>query len=310
MTVSGPDGYSYDLHSRIKPVGERRRWKGNDRYTATTDDIEGGSDGDTYQCTVTSAGSRTRSVNLIVGSGRPTITSLEQTAPTAVRAEWSPSELSIGTGYVVRYWSHDGVDVGSLAVGVTQADIRNLTNGKSYNVTVAATLNSSDILPGSSMVFIKLGLDPPKHVEVTAKSTSLRVTWQPVDNASSYFVIFTKSQGKGRCPHTSHTLAVSVSVPVTVINITMGQGVDREKDVLRAYTEYSITVRAVNDTRGNSGKSEIISVLTMQRGAGHAPTNVNATARSSTEISSMESQALLTIPWMRVITGWMEEISY
>ena len=63
MTVSGPDGYNSDLTSNIQPVGDQR-WIGSDNYTATTIVIAGGSNGDVYQCTVTSAASNTGSVRL------------------------------------------------------------------------------------------------------------------------------------------------------------------------------------------------------------------------------------------------------
>ena len=54
MTLSGPDGYSADISSRIQPVCSRS-YLGSDMYTATTDVISGGRDGDMYQCNVTSS---------------------------------------------------------------------------------------------------------------------------------------------------------------------------------------------------------------------------------------------------------------
>ena len=61
MTVSGPRGFTADISSRIEPVGERK-WLGSAQYTATTDLISGGEDGDEYWCRV--AGYRTESVTL------------------------------------------------------------------------------------------------------------------------------------------------------------------------------------------------------------------------------------------------------
>ena len=60
MTVSGPNGYSTDISSRIQPVGTRQ-WLGSDSYTATTDIISGGRGraGEEYVCTVTSSTSNT-----------------------------------------------------------------------------------------------------------------------------------------------------------------------------------------------------------------------------------------------------------
>ena len=63
MTLSGPDGYSADISSRIQPDGDRR-YLGSDVYTATTDVISGGRDGDVYQCNVTSSTSLTGSTTL------------------------------------------------------------------------------------------------------------------------------------------------------------------------------------------------------------------------------------------------------
>ena len=63
MTVSGPRGFTADISSRIEPVGDRR-WLGSDQYTATTDFMPRGEDGDEYECNMTSSTSRTGSVIL------------------------------------------------------------------------------------------------------------------------------------------------------------------------------------------------------------------------------------------------------
>ena len=63
MTLSGPDGYSADISSRIQPDGDRR-YLGSDVYTATTDVISGGRDEDVYLCNVTSSRSVTGSTTL------------------------------------------------------------------------------------------------------------------------------------------------------------------------------------------------------------------------------------------------------
>ena len=56
MAVSGPNGYNSDISSsNIEPVGTRV-YLGADSYTAWTDVISSGSDGDMYQCSVTSVG--------------------------------------------------------------------------------------------------------------------------------------------------------------------------------------------------------------------------------------------------------------
>ena len=63
MTLSGPDGYSADISSRIQPDGSRS-YLGSDVYTATTDVISGGRDGDVYHCNVTSSSSLTDSATV------------------------------------------------------------------------------------------------------------------------------------------------------------------------------------------------------------------------------------------------------
>ena len=56
MAVSGPNGYNSVISSsNIQPIGTSM-YQGADNYTARTDVISGGSDGDMYQCSVTSVG--------------------------------------------------------------------------------------------------------------------------------------------------------------------------------------------------------------------------------------------------------------
>ena len=63
MNVLGPNGYSSDISSNIEPVGTRN-FKGNDYYTAITEVISSGKNGDVYQCNVASVASRTDSVTV------------------------------------------------------------------------------------------------------------------------------------------------------------------------------------------------------------------------------------------------------
>ena len=63
MTLSGPDGYSADISSRIQPDGSRS-YLGSDTYTATTDVISDGRDGDVYQCNVNSSRSLTHNITV------------------------------------------------------------------------------------------------------------------------------------------------------------------------------------------------------------------------------------------------------
>ena len=57
MAVSGPNGYSSHLYN-IEPVGIGN-FQGSDNYTATTEVILNGRDGDVYQCNATGISSRT-----------------------------------------------------------------------------------------------------------------------------------------------------------------------------------------------------------------------------------------------------------
>ena len=55
MAVSGPNGYYSNISSSIQAVGTSM-YLGADSYTGRTDVISSGSDGDMYQCSVTSVG--------------------------------------------------------------------------------------------------------------------------------------------------------------------------------------------------------------------------------------------------------------
>ena len=69
MTVTGPNGYNSDISSYIQPV-DSRSYRGGDRYTAATDSISSGSDGDVYWCNVTSVASRT---DIVTVKGKCTV---------------------------------------------------------------------------------------------------------------------------------------------------------------------------------------------------------------------------------------------
>ena len=63
MAVSGPNGYEFDTSSYIQPVGIPS-FLSNDNYTAATDVISTGREGDVYQCNITSVASRTANVTV------------------------------------------------------------------------------------------------------------------------------------------------------------------------------------------------------------------------------------------------------
>ena len=139
-----------------------------------------------------------------------------------------------------------------------------------------------------------------------AESSSVGVTWQAVDDADRYIVTFSQVQGahqQGLCPFLSHTVNLTVSSPSTTVSVGVGGDVESiVTDMLRAYTTYEMTVKAVSDVRGTSQPSDTRRILTPQTsethnglcmimsvccgaGAGEAPGNVTAEAVSSTEIS-------------------------
>ena len=63
MAVTGPNGYSSDLTSTMQ-ADSSREFIGNDSYTATTEVILSGRDGDVYECNVTSVESKTKRVTV------------------------------------------------------------------------------------------------------------------------------------------------------------------------------------------------------------------------------------------------------
>ncbi|CAI8054851.1 Protein sidekick-1, partial [Geodia barretti] len=129
-----------------------------------------------------------------------------------------------------------------------------------------------------------------KRLVVTAESASVRVSWHAVEDVERYAVTFSQVQGyyqQGQCNRTdSHTATLTVSAPSTTASIAVGGDVGSTvTDMLRAYTTYEVTVKAVSDVRGTSRPSETKRVLTPQTSAGEAPGDVRAEAESSTEIS-------------------------
>ena len=100
--------------------------------------------------------------------------------------------------------------------------------------------------------------------------TSVRVSWQTVDDADRYNVTFTKTLGKkqqGLCKADIHIACVSVDAPSTSASFGVGQMLaGDDTTMLRAYTTYSITVVAESDVRGSSEDSQPVTVTTAQTG--------------------------------------------
>ena len=150
-------------------------------------------------------------------------------------------------------------------------------------------------------------LEAPDGVMYDEGSTSVTVSWQAVEDADRYTVTFTQTRGSdqlGLCPSSSHM--ASVSVDTTSASISVGQSVDPNiRDMLRAYTTYSITVVAESDVSGRISSEGsvpvtfttaqtsmwqrtsalVTMVYSLYTGAAVAPHNVMATVVSSTVIS-------------------------
>ena len=98
--------------------------------------------------------------------------------------------------------------------------------------------------------------------------TSVRVSWQTVDDADRYTVTFTKTTGnsqQGLCVFDNHRATVSVNAPSTSASVGVGQMLDGDDTtMLRAYTTYSITVVAESDEAGSSEDSEPVTFTTPQ----------------------------------------------
>ena len=165
MTVSGPRGFTADISSRIEPVGNRR-WLGSDQYTATTDLISGGEDGDEYDCNVSSSTSTAGSVSLrgnttyLVVDSRYTlllqspavltltITSIELTSPTSVRVSWTAPPEVLVNEYTVLYRLANGERYKTQMApsDSTSIEISGLTNTETYTFSVAGTTSLPNVI--------------------------------------------------------------------------------------------------------------------------------------------------------------------
>ena len=98
--------------------------------------------------------------------------------------------------------------------------------------------------------------------------TSVRVSWQTVDDADRYTVTFTKTTGnsqQGLCSFDNHSAHVSVVAPSTSASIGVGQMLaQHDTTMLRAYTTYTITVVVESDAGSSSENSEPVRVTTAQ----------------------------------------------
>ena len=94
------------------------------------------------------------------------------------------------------------------------------------------------------------------------RTTSVRVSWQGVEDADRYIVTLSKIIGpanvqRGVCHQGSHVVSVVTSRLRVIVGETAG-------DMLRPFTTYSITVVAENNTSGSSEPSDPVTVTTLR----------------------------------------------
>ena len=100
-----------------------------------------------------------------------------------------------------------------------------------------------------------------------SETSSVRVSWEAVENADYYTVSFSQAVGddqEGLCRDDSHSAHVTVHDPTASIAVREDVGSD-ETHILRAYTTYSVSVVAFSDMWGRTVGSEAVSVTTPQR---------------------------------------------
>lgn len=100
---------------------------------------------------------------------------------------------------------------------------------------------------------------------VDIKPTIVHVSWERVNDAVMYKVMFKRGRGdeqQGGCSRSPHSVVVNAST--VSVSIVIGQNVV-SNDMLRAYSTYFITVVAVNSTGGEQC-SEPESIFTPQQG--------------------------------------------
>ena len=92
------------------------------------------------------------------------------------------------------------------------------------------------------------------------RTTSVRVSWQAVEDADRYNVTLSMKMGRenqrGPCYSDSHT----VSVVTSGLSVVVGQTAE---DKLRPFTTYYVTVVAENNTSGSSEPSHPVNVNTL-----------------------------------------------
>ena len=227
----------------------------------------------------------------------PIVALVDQISPTVVRVEWiQPSGGATVTGYVIHYGAGTSVGTKAVTASSSRTDITGLTSGLTYTISVEATsdqlsgecddvtilLSKGNVYTHCERMLFPVGmsvyttmdfshavtaLEAPISVTVSdVGSTSVTVSWQAVEDADKYTVIFTQTRRDvqlGLCHWASHTANISVATTSARIVVGLDVGPD-DNAMLRAYTTYSVTVVAESDVRFSSGDSEPIAVTTAQ----------------------------------------------
>ena len=107
-----------------------------------------------------------------------------------------------------------------------------------------------------------------------SETTSVRVSWEAVEGADYYTVLFSAAVGddqEGLCRY--EPLSASDTVNGSTNDLLMNVSIAVEEDIgsnvtsyLRAYTTYSVNVAAFSDVWGRTVGSEPITFTTAQRG--------------------------------------------
>ena len=97
------------------------------------------------------------------------------------------------------------------------------------------------------------------------ESTSVRVSWQAVENADRYTVTLSQTMGDdqlGLCREDSHI----VSVDTSSLSVVVGQ---TDHDKLKAFTTFSVIVKVVSDRQAwRNHYSQVMTFTTAQKSKG------------------------------------------
>ena len=106
-----------------------------------------------------------------------------------------------------------------------------------------------------------------------SETTSVRVSWEALEGADNYTVLFSAAVGdeqEGLCRNESHSASVMVNGSITdLLNVSIAVEEDvgsNETSSVRIYTTYSVAVIAFSDVWGRTAGSEPITFTTPQRG--------------------------------------------